>query len=175
MQKLTPIAIVIGAVVIAAALVFHGIQLASVAGRLETLEQRTGELDVRLNSFSEELPVIVGRAGKDAGRQAVHGVVEEAFQKPLGRLMPGLTHATSNLIKRADGQLSLKGLIPEGGIPLIRFDIPDPVINIEILTHLKDLPSLPWFTPKSNSTQPDATNQNTQADQTAPSTGQAEQ
>jgi len=145
MQKLTASALILGALLIAAALVYHGRQLALVAGQLATLEQRTGALDQRLNTFSEELPTLVGEAGKEAGRQAVHGVIEEAVQKPMNRVRTQLGFGTATASTNATGTPPGEtGLLPGGSLPWIRFDIPDPVINIDIQTNLKEWPELPW-------------------------------
>ena len=142
MQRFTAIAMVFSALIVAVALIYHGRQLAS--------------MDKRLEKFSTELPLIIEQAGKGAGQQAVHGIIEEAFQKPFSKVASKFTHATSNVQKNADSNLDVTRLIPDGGIPLIRFDIPSPVVNIEILTNIKDLPSLQWGA-RTNSTQAIAT------------------
>ena len=154
MQKLTSLAMVAGATIIAAALVYHGRQLATVATRLDTLEA--------------QLPVIIEQAGRNAGQQVVQGMLDEAIRKPLGLLKPTVVRAKSNLLSRATGPSGVRGLLPNLAVPLVRFNIPEPVINIEIRTDLKALSDFSW--PLSNSEKPPqtATNQTTQVqDKTA--------
>ena len=100
MKRPISIAVVLGAVIIAIALVYHGRQLAEVSRRLGAMEQRTSGLDSRLEKFSSELPTLVEQAGNNAGRQAVHGMVDEVVQMPLNWLRPKLASATSSVLKR---------------------------------------------------------------------------
>ncbi len=158
MQKLTPVAIIVGALIIAVALVFHAQRLAEVAQRIQALEQRTDDLDGRLSTFQEELPAVIEQAGNGAGRQAVHGIIDEAFHKPLRKLSPALRRAASNVVATTGDGLDIAELVRERGAPLVQFDIPTPNINIEIVTNLKDLPELPWLTGQTNDPPPAVTN-----------------
>ena len=171
MQRITATAVVLGALIVAVSLIYHGRQLASVAGQMEALEQRTGDLDTRLKEFSQQLPSLIEQAGRDAGRQAVHGVIDEAFHKPLGKAFTQFTHTTSNVSAQAGNPFDVRGLLPGGGMPLIRFDIPEPVVNIEILTQVRDLPSLPWLTSTGNPPAVVRTNHNLQTPH-IPTTGE---
>ena len=104
-QKLTAIAVIGAALIIALALVYHGRELAKLSSQLASLEQRNRELDLRLQTFSAELPAVIEQAGRNAGQQAVHGIVEEAILKPLSWL--GLTpaQATASSFTRPAPQL----------------------------------------------------------------------
>ena len=143
-QKPLAIAAVLGALIIAVALVYHGRQLAEVSRRLEAMEQRTTGLDTRLEKFSSELPVLVGQAGNNAGRQAVHGVVEELVQMPLNWFRPKLTPGASNATSNAVLPSPTRDSTADQGTPWIRFDIREPVVTIEILPNLKEVPAVPW-------------------------------
>ena len=138
------IAVVLGAAIIAVALVYHGRQLAEVSRRLEAMEQRTTGLDSRLEKFSTELPGLVEQAGNNAGRQAVHGMVDEVVQMPLNWLRPTLAPARSNIVKQSASIPHTNGPVIELGAPWVRFDIRNPVIKIEILPNLKTVPAMPW-------------------------------
>jgi hypothetical protein len=144
MQRPISIAVVLGAVIIAVALVYHGCQLAEVSRRLGAMEQRTSGLDSRLEKFSRELPTLVEQAGNNAGRQAVHGMVDEVVQMPLNWLRPKLAPATSNIPKQTASAPHTNGPVIDLGGPWVRFDIRDPVIKIEILPNLKEVPAIPW-------------------------------
>ena len=143
MQKSLAIAAVMGAVIIAVALVYHGRQLAEVSRRLEAMEQRTTSLDSRLEKFSTDLPILVGQAGNNAGRQAVHGVVDELVQMPLNWLRPRPTAGTSNAAGDAGSSAAARDVAVDQGTPWIRFDIRKPVVKIEILPNLKDVTAIP--------------------------------
>jgi len=144
MQKSMPIAIILGALIIAAALVYHGHQLTKVSRRLQAMEQRTSELDNRLDMLSNNLPTLIAQAGNSAGRQVVHGMVEEAVQMPLRLLRPTSETGKSNALERAASLLQSGRAILDQGAPWVRFDIPKPVIKIEILPNLKEIPGLAW-------------------------------
>ena len=144
MQRSVSIAAVLGAVIIAVALVYHGRQLAEVSRRLEAMEQRTTGLDSRLEQFSSDLPTLVEQAGNNAGRQAVHGMVDEVVQMPLNWLRPRLAPATSNILAQTAWASHTNGPVIDLGGPWVRFDIRDPVIKIEILPNLKEVPAMPW-------------------------------
>lgn len=145
MQKPLAIAAILGALIIAVALVYHGRQLAEVSRRLEAMEQRTTGLDTRLEKFSSELPALVGQAGNNAGRQAVHGVVEELVQMPLNWFRPKLTPGASNATSNAVSSSPSRNSTADQGAPWIRFDIREPVVKIEILPNLKEVPAIPWL------------------------------
>lgn len=85
-QKLTVISVILAAFIIALALVLHGRELAKLSNRLAALEQSSKDLELSLQKFSAELPVVIEQAGRKAGQQAVHGMVEEAFAKPMSWL-----------------------------------------------------------------------------------------
>jgi len=136
---------VVGAVIIAVALVYHGRQLVEVSRRLEALEQRSTGLDSRLEQFSSELPSLVEQAGNNAGRQAVHGMVDEVVQMPLNWLRPRLAPATSNLLRQTTWAPHTNGPVIDLGGPWVRLDIRDPVIKIEILPNLKEVPAISWL------------------------------
>lgn len=142
MHKFLAFVILVGALIVGAALVYHGKQLASVATQLDALEQRTGALDIRLDAFSEELPALIGQAGHDAGRQAFRGFIDEAIGKPLDQLLPSRAPGSTNANQQVRHPLNLRDLLPGNGTPWIRFDIPDPVVNIDVSTDFRDLPSL---------------------------------
>ena len=143
MQKPLAIAAVMGALIIAVALVYQGRQLAEVSRRLEAMEQRTTSLDSRLERFSTELPVLVGQAGNNAGRQAVHGVVDELVQMPLNWLRPRPASGTSNAVGGAVSSASSRDATADPGTAWIRFDIREPVVKIEILPNLKEVTAIP--------------------------------
>jgi hypothetical protein len=176
MQNNIALALVIGALIIGAALVYHGQKLEQLSAHLEATQKQISTLDTNLQYFAQELPDIIGEAGENAGRQAVHGMAEEAFQMPLNWLKStplkgaaaGLRRVlspadagadTTNQIvplaptpirSASDGPRRSRSTLGAGAdttnqnAPLIRFDIPQPtVINIGILTDLKDLP--PWL------------------------------
>jgi hypothetical protein len=150
MQRSLAIAAVLGAVIIAVALVYHGRQLAEVSRRLQAMEQRTSGLDSRLEKFSSELPTLVEQAGHNAGRQAVHGMVEEVVQIPLNWLRPKLALGASNAPKQTVSASHTNGPITDQGTLGIRFDIHKPVVTlqtevkVEILPNLKEVPTLLW-------------------------------
>jgi hypothetical protein len=137
------IAIVAGALIIAAALCYHGRELAKVSNRLAALEQRSTGLEHRLDRFSSDLPTLVGEAGKDAGRRAFHGVVEEVFQNPLNWFRPAQAQGASNNLQQAISEAHVDGSLTNLGLPWIRFDIPNTVINVQILPQVKELPMFP--------------------------------
>jgi len=139
------IATVLGALIIATALVYHGRQLAEVSRRLEGMEQRTTGLDRRLEEFSSELPSLVEQAGNNAGRQAVHGMVEEAVQMPLNWLRRKPATGASNALSQVSSPAHSSGLTADQGTPWVQFDIRDPVIKIEILPKLKEVSAIPWL------------------------------
>jgi len=143
MQRSVAIAIILGALIIAAALVFHGRQLAEVSRRLEAMDQRTTTLDARLAELSRQLPTLIQQAGKNAGRQAVHGMVEEALQMPLNWLRSKPVLGKSNILERiVSFPHASEGTADQG--PSVRFDIREPVVKIEILPKLKTIPSISW-------------------------------
>jgi hypothetical protein len=144
-QKPLAIAALLGALIIAAALVYHGRQLAEVSRRLEAMEQRTTGLDSRLDRFSSELPVLVGQAGNNAGRQAVHGAVDELIQMPRNWLNSKLTSGGSAATNNAVLPSSSRDSTADQGTPWIRFDIREPVVTIQILPNLKEVPAIPWL------------------------------
>ena len=144
MQKWWAGAAVLSALIIAAALVYHARQLAEVSRRLQAVEQRTSGLDGRLEKFSSELPTVVEQAGNNAGRQAVHGMIEEAVQMPLSWLRRTAAPAGTNGLKQALPALPSAGPATDQGTPWVRFDIREPVIKIEILPNLKEVPAVPW-------------------------------
>lgn len=144
MQKSIAIAAVLGALIIAAALVYHGRQLAEVSRRLQAMEQRTTGLDSRLEKFSSELPTLVEQAGNNAGREAVHGMVDEVVQMPLKWLRPRPATGATNAITPTVSSPRSSGATADEGAPWVRFDIRDPVIKIEILPNLKEVPAIPW-------------------------------
>jgi hypothetical protein len=149
-QRSLAIAIVLGALIIAAALVYHGRQLAEVSRRVEAMEQRTTDLDSRLEKFSGELPALVEQAGDNAGRQAVHGMVEEVVQMPLNWLRPRPALGTSNAPKQTEFASDTNGPIADQGPLGIRFDIHKPAVTfktevkIEVLPNFKEVPALLW-------------------------------
>lgn len=142
-QKWLAIAAVAGALIIAAALVYHGRQLGIVSERLVAMEQRTAELDLRLGQFSTALPGMVEQAGRNAGREAVHGVVEEVFEKPLSWLKSTPAQGVSNVLQRSGSFLGTNGFVLDPGAPIIRFDISKPVVRIEVLPNLKSVSTSP--------------------------------
>ncbi len=151
MQRFMPIAMVSGAALVAGALVFHGCQLAEVTTRLDALESCTGALDGRLDTFSRDLPSIIEQAGHDAGRQVVSGVLDELYRRSSRWLWRSpVPAASSNRVGQARRPPEVDGAFPDEGIPLVRFNIPDTVFNIHILSNLKELPPLPWFAPATN-------------------------
>lgn len=115
-QKLTAIAAIGAALIIALALVYHGRELAKLSSQLTSLEQRNRELDLRLQTFSAELPAVIEQAGRNAGQQAVHGIFEEAVLKPLSWL--GLTpaQATAASFTPVAPQLHTNGLSKNPGL-----------------------------------------------------------
>ncbi len=145
MQRPIAIAAILGALIIAAALVYHGRQLSEVSRRLEALEQRTSELDGRLDKFSSDLPALVGQAGNHAGREAVHGIVDEVIQLPLEWLRPKAATGATNAHAPSVSPPSSSGAAGDEGAPWVRFDIREPVIKIEILPNLKEVPAVPWL------------------------------
>jgi hypothetical protein len=144
MQKPIAIAAVLGALIIAAALVYHGRQLAEVSRRLGAMEQRTTDLDGRLEKFSSELPALVGQAGNNAGREAVHGMVDEVVQMPLRWLRLKPTTGATNANAQTVSPPRSSSANADEGAPWVRFDIREPVIKIEILPNLKEVPAIPW-------------------------------
>ena len=144
MQRWWAGAIVLGALIIAVALVYHGRQLAEVSRRLEAIDQRTTGLDNRLDKFSSELPALVEQAGHNAGRQAVHGMVEEAIQMPLNWLRRDPTPGGTNRLTPAGSAPISGGLALDPGAPWVEFEIRQPVVKIEILPNLKEVPAVPW-------------------------------
>ena len=154
MQKSLAIAVVLGASIIAAALLYHGQQLAEVSIRLAAMEKRTNGLDKRLGQFSDELPHLVEKAGNNAGRQAVHGIVDEVAHLPsklLGRSRSSAT-GSKNAPSSSPGQSN--NLTEDQELPPLQLDIRDPVINISILPNLKEVPAIPWPMPFSKEPQP---------------------
>ena len=145
MQKPIAIAAVLGALIIAAALLYHGRQLSEVSRRLEAMEQRTTDLDGRLEKFSSELPALVGQAGNNAGREAVHGIVDEIIQTPLRWFRPRPATGTTNANAHSVSPRRSNGAVADEGAPWVRFDIREPVIKIEILPNLKEVPAIPWL------------------------------
>lgn len=145
MQKPIAIAAVLGALIIAAALLYHGRQMSEVSRRLEAMEQRTSELDGRLDRFSSELPALVGQAGNNAGREAVHGIVDEIIQMPLRWLRPKPATGAANANAHSVSPPRSSGAVADEGAPWVRFDIREPVVKIEILPNLKEVPPIPWL------------------------------
>jgi hypothetical protein len=107
------------------------------------MEQRTAELDLRLGQFSAELPGMVEQAGRNAGREAVHGVVEEVFEKPLNWLKSTPAQGVSNVLRRSVSLLGTNGFVLDPGASIIRFDISKPVVKIEVLPNLKSVSTSP--------------------------------
>ena len=143
MQRPLAIAAVLGASMIAAALVYHARQLAQVSLRLEAMEQGTSVLDSRLEKFSGDLPVLVEQAANNAGRQAIHGMVDEVVQMPLSWLGAQANPGANGTLERGAWLYTPSGTSIERGAPWVRFDIPNPVINIEILPNLREMSASP--------------------------------
>ena len=112
MQRSISIAAVLGAVIIAVALVYHGRQLAEVSRRLEAMERRTTGLDSRLEQLmghaarGGRLPVnsrhhqAVGRiaAGFVVTSLAPDGVIE-ALELPHARFCVGVQWHPENFVE----------------------------------------------------------------------------
>ena len=145
MQKSLAVAVVTSALIIAAALVYHGRQLAEVSRRLDGMEQRTTRLDNRLDQFSRELPTLVGQAGNNAGREAVHGMVEEAVQMPLNWLKGRRVPTSANAPRRVSSVEHFEDSATGPAIPWVQLNIRQPVVTVEILPNLKEVPAIPWL------------------------------
>lgn len=145
MQKLLAITVLVGGLAIAVALVYHGRQLAAVSHRLEAMEQRTTDLNRRLEKFSADLPAVAAQAGNNAGRQAVQGAVDELVQIPMNMLKRKPTVGGSNATSHAVVPIPFADSLTNPGGSWIRFDIREPVVNIEILPNLKEIPAIPWL------------------------------
>jgi hypothetical protein len=165
MQKSIALALVTGALIISAALVYHGHQLLQLSAQLQTTQKQMATLDTNLQSFAAQLPSLIGEAGKNAGRQAVHGMAEEAVEMPLNwlRSIPlkataaGLRRflsaaapaaAATNRDESGPGTTARSPAAADAGStgkgePVIQFNLPQPVVNIHILSNLKELPAWP--------------------------------
>ncbi len=150
MQRSIAIGAVLGALIIAAALVYHGRQLAEVSRRLQAMEQRTTGLDRRLEKFSSDLPTLVEQAGHNAGREAVRGMAEEIIQTPLNWLKPRLAPSKNNAPRPNVSSAHTNPPTTAQGTSGISFDIREPVVTfktdvkIELLPNLKEVPSVSW-------------------------------
>lgn len=145
MQKHIALALVVGALIVGAALAYHGRQLVQLSAQLQATQRQVATLDTNLQQFARELPNLIGEAGKTAGRQAVHGMAEEAVQLPLELLKSTPLKGAGDGLRRTLSNVStgLGGTNREW--PLIHFDIPQPtIINIGVLSDLKDLPAWLW-------------------------------
>jgi len=180
MQKSIALALVAGALIISAALVYHGHQLLQLSAQLQTTQRQMATLDTNLQSFAAQLPNLIGEAGKNAGRQAVHGMAEEAVEMPLNWLKSTLPKATTaglrSLLPAAAPAAAATNRDPFGpgttarspaaadagptgkGEPVIQFNVPQPVVNIHILSNLKELPAWSSFSRDSHETSGTATN-----------------
>jgi hypothetical protein len=132
MTKSVSFAVLAGALLIAVALGYHGRQLARVSNRLETLEKRSTELEGTLEKFTDELPQVIGLAGKDAGRQAFQGAVEEAVQLPMNLLRPVLTRTERVYHGKPSLATNSPGAPQTDSAPYIRFDLPYMTINFNV-------------------------------------------
>jgi hypothetical protein len=120
MQKYIALALVIGALIIGAALVYHGQKLEQLSAQLQATQKQVSTLDTNLQCFAQELPDIIGEAGKNAGRQVVHGMAEEAIEMPLNWLKStplkgvtaGLRHVLSPAHPGADTTNQMGPLAP---------------------------------------------------------------
>jgi hypothetical protein len=140
MQKLIAAGLVFGSLIIAVALVHHGRQLAGLTRQLEALEKRNAHLEITLQEFTANLPSLIEQAGRDAGRQAVRGIWDEAVENPLRQIssrLPSGTNATET-IERLVSEAS--GFLNERRAPFVRFDISQPIVTIEILGDGKATP-----------------------------------
>lgn len=145
MQKLLAFALVVGALIIGAALAYHGRQLAQLSAQLKVTQQQVALLDTNLQSFSRELPDLIGDAGRSAGRQAVHGMAEEALQLPLDLLKSNPVKRASQGLRRTLSNVSTEAGGTNWSVPLVHFDIPQPtIINIGVVSDLQDLPAWLW-------------------------------
>jgi hypothetical protein len=144
-NTLLAIAVLLGALIIAVALVYHGQQLSEVSRRLQAMEQRATGLDSRLDQFSRDLPDLVGQAGNRAGRQAVHGMVDEAVQMPLNWLETKVGPGAKNALKQLASPLPSGDATRNPGPAWVQFDIRHPVINVQIFPHLQEVPAVPWL------------------------------
>jgi hypothetical protein len=172
MQKSIALALVIGALIISAALVYHGHQLLQLSSQLQTTQKQMATLDTNLQSFAAQLPNLIGDAGKNAGRQAVQGMAEEAVEMPLNwlrstplkatavglrRFLSAATPAAA-MTNRDESEPSTTACSPADadagstgkGEPMIQFNLPQPVVNIHILSNLKELPAWPSFSRDSH-------------------------
>jgi len=172
-QRSLAIAAVLGALIIAAALIYHARQVAEVTRRLEAMEQRTTGLDSRLEKFSSELPSLVEQAGNNAGRQAVRGMVQEVVEMPLKWLAPKPASGASNDVRNAVSSLRSSVPAADQGGSWVRFDIQEPVIKIEVLPNLKEVPAIPWLPTESSKRTSPETNQARSAAAARPSGAEA--
>jgi cell division protein FtsL len=180
MQKSIALALVIGALIISVALVYHGHQLLQLSTQLQTTQKQMATLDTNLQSFAAQLPNLIGEAGKNAGRQAVHGMAEEAVKMPLNWLRSTLPKATTAGLRRflpaaapaaaatnrddfGPGTTARSPVAADAGSNgkgelMIQFNLPQPVVNIHILSNLKELPAWPSFSRDSHETPGTPTN-----------------
>jgi hypothetical protein len=142
MQKLIAASLVLGALIIAAALVHHGRQLSRLSHQLEMLEQRNAHLEITLQDFATNLPPLIEQAGRNAGRQAVRGIWDEAVENPLRQISSRLPTGTNTAetIERVVSEAA--DFLNERRAPFVRFDISQPIVTIEILGNTKE-PSPP--------------------------------
>ena len=100
MQKNIPLALVMGALIIGVALVYHARQLVELTAQLQATQQQMASLDTSLQDFASDLPKLIEDAGRNAGRQAVHGMAEEAVQMPLNWLNSTRFKSASDALRR---------------------------------------------------------------------------
>jgi hypothetical protein len=64
-------------------------------------------------------------------------MVEEVVQMPFHSLRPKFVGGANNVPKQPVSPSPSTGSLAEQGMPWVRFDIRDPVVNIDILPNLK--------------------------------------
>ena len=146
-MKTLTIGLLLGAAMIASALVYHGRQLVALNERLAAVEQSNRALEHQLDHLTDDLPGLIGQGVTGvanrvvgslfdgvrglAGMRTGYGGAAAAGSGAAGPAPAAggiaILHDLPETGDWADWSLSLT----QGG-PLVRFDIAQPIVNIDI-------------------------------------------
>ena len=129
MQKSTAVIIVVAALLVLGGLLFHGRRIGQLSDELADLRRQNAALDTHIQELTAELPNV----GRNAGREAVAGVMDEVLSGPLEMLRSQLPQLSGG-IAFASGQRSA---------PLFHLEIEQPSVSIHLNTDVGLSPRKP--------------------------------
>ncbi len=140
MQKATGVIILLAAAIIAGGLWYHARVLAGVSEDVNDLRKQNASLEARMAELNRQLPNV----GRDAGHEAVQGIIDEVVEKPLellSRYIPGASDGGVKVALKRPPGTDRPGA---SGGALFHLEISQPFVHIELVTDVKGLPSFSW-------------------------------